>query len=166
MITLQDNEIKFNNDLIVSHTGGRLSSDSGLALVDELMDAFHFHDYSKDVVPFDENHLYWRHDNHKILKQMLLQIIGDYKADSSANILRHDPILQTLSSEDSLVSHPSISRFFDRVTEQTIEDFQTLNPLLIDQARLVRNDTNMIIDLDSTPSGMYSFNSRSRRIIV
>ena len=34
--------IKFNNNLIVSHDGGRLSSDSGLVLVDELMDAFQF----------------------------------------------------------------------------------------------------------------------------
>ena len=42
MVTLQENTIKFNNSLIVSHDGGQLSSDSGLTLMDELMDAFHF----------------------------------------------------------------------------------------------------------------------------
>ncbi|MFV8240744.1 IS1380 family transposase [Aerococcus viridans] len=141
--------------LLVSHDGGRLSSDSGLVLVDELMDAFHFTDHSKDFVSFNENRLYWRHGNHKILKQMVLQLIAGYKADSSADILRHDPVLRTLSAEESLVSQPSISRFFDRVTEQTIEDFQKLNQVLIDQARLVRNDTNMIIDLDSTHSDTF-----------
>ena len=35
MVTLQETAVKFNNNLHVSHTGGRLSSDSGLLLVDE-----------------------------------------------------------------------------------------------------------------------------------
>ena len=37
MVTLQENAVKFNNNLIVSHDGGRLSSDSGLLLVDQLL---------------------------------------------------------------------------------------------------------------------------------
>ena len=42
MVTLQETAAKFNNDLHVSHTGGRLSSDSGLVLIDEMMDVFQF----------------------------------------------------------------------------------------------------------------------------
>lgn len=37
----------------------------------------------------------------------------------------------------------------------TLEDFQILNQFLIDQARLVRNDMNMVIDLDSTHSDTF-----------
>ena len=37
MVTLQKNAVKFNNNLIVSHDGGRLSSDSGLVLIDEFI---------------------------------------------------------------------------------------------------------------------------------
>ena len=155
MVTLQETAVKFNNNLHVSHTGGRLSSDSGLLLVDELMDAFHFEGLIKQHISFKENRQYWTHTNQKILKQMILQLIAGYKADSSADILRHDPVLQTLSLEDALASQPSISRFFDRITEQTIEDFQMFNQALIDQARLVRNDTDIIIDLDSTHSDTF-----------
>ena len=155
MVTLQETAVKFNNNLHVSHTGGRLSSDSGLLLVDELMDAFHFEGLIKQHISFKENRRYWTHTNQKILKQMILQLIAGYKADSSADILRHDPVLQTLSLEDALASQPSISRFFDRITEQTIEDFQMFNQALIDQARLVRNDTDIIIDLDSTHSDTF-----------
>ena len=155
MVTLQETTVKFNNNLYVSHTGGRLSSDSGLALVDEFMDAFHFTEHSKDFVSFKEDRRYWQHDNHKILKQLLFQLIAGYKADISANILQHDPVLQTLSTDGVWASQPSISRFFDRFTEQTIEDLQTLNQVLIDQARLIRNDTDMIIDLDSTHSDTF-----------
>ena len=155
MVTLQETAVKFNNNLHVSHTGGRLSSDSGLLLVDELMDAFHFEDLIKQLITFKENRRYWTHTNQKILKQMVLQLIAGYKADSSADILRHDPMLKTLSLEGALASQPSISRFFDRITEQTIEGFQMFNQALIDQARLVRNDTDMIIDLDSTHSDTF-----------
>src|SRR5699024_12323740 len=87
---------------IVSHEGGRLSSDSGLVLVDELMDAFQFTQYSTDIVSFDESRKYWTHTNHKILKQLIFQLIAGYKADTSANILQHDPVLQTLSSDEPL----------------------------------------------------------------
>ena len=52
MVTLQETAVKFNNNLHVSHTGGRLSSDSGLLLVDELMDAFHFEDLIKQHISF------------------------------------------------------------------------------------------------------------------
>lgn len=35
MVTLQENAVKFSNNLIVSHDGGRLSSDSGLVLIEQ-----------------------------------------------------------------------------------------------------------------------------------
>lgn len=155
MVTLQENAVKFNNNLIVSHDGGRLSSDSGLILIDELMDAFQFTQLSKKIVRFNDSRKYWTHTNHKLLKQLVLQIVAGYNADSAANILQHDPVLQTLSTDEPLASQSSISRFYDRVVVETILTLQVLNQDLIDKARLVRNDTNMIIDLDSTHSDTF-----------
>ena len=40
LTSLQETAVKFNNNLHASHKGGRLSSDYGLLLVDELMDGF------------------------------------------------------------------------------------------------------------------------------
>ena len=155
MVTLQENAVKFNNNLIVSHDGGRLSSDSGLILIDELMDAFQFTELSKKIVRFNDSRKYWTHTNHKLLKQLVLQIVAGYNTDSAANILQHDPVLQTLSTDEPLASQSSISRFYDRVVVETILTLQVLNQDLIDKARLVRNDTNMIIDLDSTHSDTF-----------
>ena len=155
MVTLQENAVKFNSNLIVSHDGGRLSSDSGLILIDELMDAFQFTQLSKKIVQFNDSRKYWTHTNHKLLKQLVLQIIAGYNTDSAANILQHDPVLQTLSTDEPLASQSSISRFYDRVVVETILTLQVLNQDLIDKARLVRNDTNMIIDLDSTHSDTF-----------
>lgn len=155
MVTLQENAVKFNNNLIVSHDGGRLSSDSGLVLIDELMDAFRFTQLSEDIVTFNDSRKYWTHTNHKILKQLILQIIGGYNTDSAANILQHDPVLQTFSIDKPLASQSSISRLYDRVVGETIDSLQVFNQALIDKARLLRNDTNMIIDLDSTHSDTF-----------
>ncbi|GMR69397.1 hypothetical protein NUITMVRA1_00730 [Aerococcus viridans] len=155
MITLQENTVKFNNNLIVSHDGGRLSSDSGLVLIDELMDAFQFTQLSEDIVTFNDSRKYWTHTNHKILKQLILQIIGGYNTDSAANILQHDPVLQTFSTDEPLASQSSISRLYDRVVGETIDTLQVFNQALIDKARLLRNDTNMIIDLDSNHSDTF-----------
>ena len=155
MVTLQEKSVKFNNHLIVSHDGGRLSSDSGLVLIDELMDAFKFTQLSKDIVTFNDSRKYWTHTNHKILKQIILQIIGGYNTDSAANVLQHDPVLQTLLTDEPLASQSSISRLYDRVEGETIKTLQVFNQALIDKARLVRNDTNMIIDLDSTHSDTF-----------
>lgn len=155
MVTLQENAVKFNNNLIVSHDGGRLSSDSGLVLIDELMDAFQFTQLSEDIVTFNDSRKYWTHTNHKILKQLIRQIIGGYNTDSAANILQHDPVLQTFSTDKPLASQSSISRLYDRVVGETIDSLQVFNQALIDKARLLRNDTNMIIDLDSTHSDTF-----------
>ncbi len=155
MVTLKENEVKFNSKLIVSHDSSRLSSDSGLILIDELMDAFQFPQLSKKIVRFNDSRKYWTHTNHKLLKQLVLQIVAGYNTDSAANILQHDPVLQTLSIDEPLASQSSISRFYDRVVVETILTLQVLNQDLIDKARLVRNDTNMIIDLDSTHSDTF-----------
>ncbi|PMB83633.1 IS1380 family transposase [Dolosicoccus paucivorans] len=155
MVTLQENAVKFNSNLIVSHDGGRLSSDSGLILIDELMDAFQLTQLSKKIVRFNDSRKYWTHTNHKLLKQLVLQIVAGYNTDSAANVLQHDPVLQTLSTDEPLASQSSISRLYDRVEGETIKTLQVFNQALIDKARLVRNDTNMIIDLDSTHSDIF-----------
>ena len=89
------------------------------------------------------------------MKQIILQIIGGYNTDSAANILQHDSVLQTLLTDEPLASQSSISRLYDRVEGETIKTLQVFNQALIDKARLVRNDTNMIIDLDSTHSDTF-----------
>ena len=97
MVTLQETAVKFNNNLHVSHTGGRLSSDSGLLLVDELMDAFHFEDLIKQLITFKENRRYWTHTNQKILKQM-----GIYTL-----VLRICFFFASLSAKDFAISKTS-----------------------------------------------------------
>lgn len=152
MVTLQEKSVKFNQNIFVSHTGGDLSSDSGLMLVKEFMDALEFSELAEKKLQLPENRAYWQYENHTILEQLALQLIAGYAADSSANILRHDPVFQTILGKESLASQSSISRFLDRFTEKNILQLQELNQVLIDKARLIRNTNEMIFGLDSTHS--------------
>ena len=155
MATLQEKRVNFNSKMTVSNTGGNLSTDAGLILVKEFMDSISFTKLAKQLLTFNEDRRYWIHDNISVLEQLLFQIVAGYPADSSANILREDPIFRLVLDKDALASQSSLSRFWDRVNEETIARFQVLNQALIDKVRLERNATEMIIDLDSTHSDTF-----------
>ncbi|MEG0498204.1 MAG: IS1380 family transposase, partial [Carnobacterium sp.] len=155
MATLQEKRINFNPKLTVSNTGGNLSTDAGLILVKEFMDSLGFLELAKSFLQIKEDRTYWRHDNISLLEQLLFQLISGYAADSSAKLLKEDPIFQLILNKETATSQPSLSRFWDRIDEKTIRQFQDLNQALIDKVRLKRNTTEMIIDLDSTHSDTF-----------
>ncbi|TLQ08988.1 IS1380 family transposase [Marinilactibacillus psychrotolerans] len=155
MTSLHKNQVKFNSNITISHTGGRLSSDSGLVLVKELMNTFGFSHLAKQWLHITDHRTYFTHDNLAILEQLIMQLIAGYSADSSANLLRQDPVFQAVLGKKQLASQSSISRFLDRFTEENMDQLQALNQSLIDKARLIRNDTELIIDVDSTHSDTF-----------
>lgn len=155
MTSLHDNQMKFNSTMIISHTGGCLSSDSGLVLMKELMDTLQFSKLAKHFLHIEDKRNYYTHDNVEILEQLILQLISGYSADSSANILRQDPVFQAILGKKQLASQSSLSRFFDRFMEKNIHQLQALNQALVDQVRLIRNNTELVIDIDSTHSDTF-----------
>lgn len=155
MATLHENRLLFNSNVTVPHSGGNLSSDSGLILAKELMDKFEFGRILRKNIQIQDDRLYYIHENESILEQIILQLIAGYPTDSSANILATDPIFQTVLNKTRLASQPSISRFWDRMTTENIVQLQKVNQILIDKARTIRNTNEMIFDLDSTHSDTF-----------
>ncbi|HIZ54147.1 MAG TPA: IS1380 family transposase [Candidatus Enterococcus avicola] len=155
MATLQEKRVKFNSKLLLSNTGGNLSTDAGLVLVKEFMNSIGFIKLAKQLLTFNDERRYWTHDNVSMLEQLLFQLIAGYPADSSANLLQEDPVFRLILNKQNIASQASLSRFWDRMTEKTISQFQSLNQAMIDKARLERNATELIIDLDSTHSDTF-----------
>lgn len=155
MATLQEKHVKFNSKMVVSNTGGNLSSDAGLILVKEFMDSLGFYSFAKQFLHFNEDRIYWTHDNISLLEQLLFQLIAGYSADSSANLLKEDPIFRLVLDKEAIASQASLSRFWDRISEENIAQFQELNQAMLDKVRMERNNTQMIIDLDSTHSDTF-----------
>lgn len=140
---------------MVSDTGGNLSTDDGLILVKEFIDSIGFTKLANQFLHFKDERHYWVHDNSPLLEQMLFQIIAGYPSDSSATLLKENPIFRLVLDKESIASRPSLSRFWDRITKENIAQFQYLNQSMIDNARLERNLTELIIDLDSTHSDTF-----------
>ncbi|MEW3525106.1 transposase, partial [Enterococcus entomosocium] len=70
MATLQEKHVKFNSKMVVSNTGGNLSSDAGLILVKEFMNSLGFYSFAKQFLHFNEDRIYWTHDNISLLEQL------------------------------------------------------------------------------------------------
>ena len=155
MATLHEKKLQFNSKLTVSNTGGNLSTDSGLILVKEFMDSLNFSDLSKQHLEIEDKRLYHTHDNFSLMEQLIYQNIAGYSTDSSANLLKQDPIFKVVLDKSNLASQASLSRFWDRISEENISQLQELNQAMIDKVRLARNTTEMIFDLDSTHSDTY-----------
>lgn len=96
MATLHENRLLFNSNITVSHSGGNLSSDSGLILVKEFMHTINFSNILKQTLTINDDRLYYNHANHSIIEQIIFQLIAGYQTDSSADVLSKDPIFQIL----------------------------------------------------------------------
>jgi len=161
MATLHENRLLFNSNITVSHSGGNLSSDSGLILVKEFMNRFNVSQIIKENIQIQDDRLYYVHGNESILEQIMLQLIAGYPTDSSADVLATDPIFQAVLNKKQLASQPSISRFWDRISTKNISQLQQINQILIDKARAIRNTNEMIFDLDSTHSDTFGNQEKS-----
>jgi hypothetical protein len=157
MATLHENTLKFNQKMTVTNTGGNLSTDAGLVLVKEFLYSIGFEQLMEKELHFQDSRLLPTHSNETILEQLIFQLIAGYDTDASANILRQDPFFQQMLEKSTLASQPSLSRFWDRISESpdALVQLQALNQAMLDKVRIQRNATEMVLDLDSTYSDTY-----------
>lgn len=147
-MTLQETSLHFNSNIKVSHTGGHLSSDAGLILIQEFLNQLQFREMLDPLV-FHDTRQYQIHQNADMLYQLILQRIAGYPAMRAANVLATDDLFQLLNAH-TMTTQPSISRLLDRVTPQTLQGLRQINQTLIDYGRQATNQQAVILDVDST----------------
>ena len=108
---------KIQSKMTVTNTGGNLSTDAGLILVKEFLHSIGFEQLMEKELHFQDSRLSPTHSNETILEQLIFQLIAGYDTDASANILRQDPFFQQMLEKSTLASQPSLSRFWDRISE-------------------------------------------------
>ena len=121
--------LKSNRQMSVSFDGGTLSSDSGLLLVKEFMDAMGFNEILRYRFHTLDSSIRF-HTDYKNLLQTIYQIIGAYFADDRADDLQGDPIFLACLEKGKLASQPTLSRFFNRMEETTLKQFEQINKLM------------------------------------
>lgn len=86
---------------------------------------------------------------------MIYQIIAAYFKDDCADELTVDPVFTSILEKEALASQPTISRFFNRMDETTLEQFNMIGQKMRDIVYAIKRPEHMVFDLDSTLLNTY-----------
>ena len=78
---------------------------------------------------------------------MIYMIIAGYFEDDASDELTNDPVFKPVLN---LASQPTVSRFFNRMDEDTLNQFLTIGRILRKRVYSVQMPQAVILDLDST----------------
>ncbi len=81
---------------------------------------------------------------------MIYMIIGDYFEDDASDELTNDPVFKSVLEKDALASQPTVSRFFNRMDEDTLNQFLAIARVLRMRIYSIQIPQAVILDLDST----------------
>jgi hypothetical protein len=139
----------------LSNDGGSLSSDTGEFIFREFDEKIGFSQTLVNHLKLNDSRAYFLHSNEDLLRQKLYQIIAGYSEDDAADQLTNDPVFTQIIGTPALASQPSLSRFYLRFNEKSLEQLNQANQELLDKIHASRKPEALFIDLDSTHSDTY-----------
>ena len=163
-ITLESNtQFKINFD------GGRISSDGGLLLFNEFCRKIGADRVISDHFKTNDSARFRRHSDADNLMQMICQTICAYFKDDCADELTNDPVMTAVLGKEALASQPTLSRFFNRMDEDTLKQFDEIQHKLRNIVYSINKPEYILLDLDSTlldtygrqEGGMFNFHYQS-----
>ena len=161
MTRLPQMTLQFNRKLKLSNEGDELSSDTGQLLFREFDDKIGFSKTISEHLHLKDERTFCVHSNEKLFRQKIYQLISGYHEDDAADQLTHDPVFTQVLDTPALASQPSLSRFFKRFDEQSLDQLQGANQALLDKVHHARQSKTLLFDLDSTHSDTYGKQEQS-----
>lgn len=138
-----------NNKIKINFDGGDLSSDSGLLLIKEFAHKLGFHKLIKKMFKTNDNANRFHTDDENLC-QMIYQIIAGYFNDDDSDELTYEPIINAILEKQGLASQPTISRFFNRMDDDTLNQFECILKKLRQKIYSIKGPEMILFDLDST----------------
>ena len=132
--------------------GGDLSSDAGLLLIKEFAAKIGFIKLIKRKFKTNDTSVRFHKDDENLM-QMVYQIISAYFEDDCADELTLDPVFNAILEKNSLASQPTLSRFFNRMDEDTILQFDDIDKSCRDIIYSIKCPEHMLMDPDITLFG-------------
>lgn len=150
MNSIYDISMDCNKKVKINFEGGDLSSDAGLLLIKEFAEKIGFTDLVKACFKTTDTASFRVHSDVDNFLQMVYQVIAAYSRDDFADDLKNDPTFTTILDKTTLASQPTLSRFFNRMDQDTL---QQMNGILREMRKTVYNierPEHLLLDLDST----------------
>lgn len=155
MATLPQLTLDFNHKIKLSNDGGSLSSDTGEFIFREFDEKIGFSKTIAEHLHVKDTRKYYVHSNENLLRQKIYQLLAGYAEDDSADELTNDPVFTRVIGTNALASQPSLSRFYTRFDEESIQQLNQANQKLLDKVLAFRKSKAIIFDLDSTHADTY-----------
>ena len=146
-------QLESNSKLKINFDGGDLSSDSGLLLIKEFAHKFGFHHHVNNFKTDDK--ISRRHKDDQNLRQMVYQIIAGYFEDDDADELTNEPVFTNILDKKALASQPTLSRFWNRMSDVTLSQFDEIIKSMRASAYRIKRPKQVLLDLDSTLLNTY-----------
>jgi hypothetical protein len=154
MSSLNALQLESNSKLKINFDGGDLSSDSGLLLIKEFAHKFGFHKHVKRLFKTNDEAIRFHKDDENLL-QLVYQIIAGYFDDDDADELTNEPVFTNILGKSSLASQPTLSRFWNRMDETTLEQYDSITKSMRSSAYKINCPKQVLLDLDSTLLNTY-----------
>ena len=150
MQSISDTVLESNRRFRVNFEGGNLSSDAGLLLLSEFISKMGFDKILKEKFLTNDTASIRRHTDDQNLMQVLLQLFSAYFTDDCADELTEDPVFTAILGKSALASQPTLSRFYNRMDGDTLEQFDEIGRVLRRRIYGCRRPQAVLLDLDST----------------
>ena len=150
MAIVNDTALESNKNFKISFDGGNLSSDGGLLLMKEFMNKFGIPALLKESFHTTDKSYIRKHKDADNLLQIIYQILGAYFADDTADALKNDLVFTSVLEKETLASQPTLSRFYNRLDEKTIDQLDEINRVILKRAYSVKNPEHILLDIDTT----------------
>lgn len=155
MNSLKDTTLESNTYMKINFEGGDLSSDAGLLLIKEFAVKVGLVKLIYSLFQTNDTANYRYHIDPENLLQMVYQTIAAYFEDDCADELTVDPVFTAILEKEVLASQPTISRFFNRMDESTLEQFDLIEQKMREIVYSIQSPEHMVFDLDSTLLNTY-----------
>ena len=142
--------LESNSQIKINFDGGDLSSDAGLLLFKEFL--FKIGAVKLVNRMFKTNDTAWFriHKDDTNLMQVIYQIISSCFEDDCADELTNEPVMTAVLEKEALASQPTLSRFFNRMDEDTLSQLHQIMRELRKVIYSIKKPEFTLFDIDST----------------
>ena len=147
--------LQSNRQIKINFDGGDLSSDAGLLLIKEFISKLGIERLLNRSFKTNDSAVFRYHTDRDNLLQMIYMIMAGYFEDDASDELTKDPIFKAVLEKSALASQPTVSRFFNRMDEDTLKQFQEISQILRKRIYSIQMPQAVILDLASTLLAAY-----------
>ena len=139
--------LESNRQIKINFDEGDLSSDAGLLLIKEFVSKLDIDKLFSRSFKTNDSASFRYHTDKENLLQIIYMIIAGYFEDDASDELTNDPVFKAVLNKDALASQPTVSRFFNRMDEDTLNQFLTIGRILRKRVYSIQMPQAVILDL-------------------